>query len=110
MILKSDLMREVSKSEIALSIDRSTIHSLVDRLEDLSVPVLVITEDNLLEECCRLVALLLIRNISSYFSVSGSSPLDTENYNLTTNVQKLHMILVTNLYYKKWLLFKLFLN
>jgi len=110
MILKSDLMREVSKSEIALSIDRSTIHSLVDRLEDLSIPVLAITEDNLLEECCGLAALLLIRNISYYFSVSGSSPLDTENYKLITNVQKLHIILVTNIYYKKWLLFKPLLN
>jgi len=53
---------------------------------------------------------LLIRNISYYFSVSGSSPLDTENYKLITNVQKLHIILVTNIYYKKWLLFKPLLN
>lgn len=110
MILKSDLMRNVSKAEISSSIDQSTIHSLVDRLEELSIPVSTITEDNLLEECCRLAALLLIKNISSYFSVSGSGPLDTENYNLMKNVQRLHTILVTNSHYKEWLLFKPLLN
>jgi hypothetical protein len=110
MILKSDLMRNVSKEEISLSINRSTIRSLVDRLEEISVPISAITEGNLIEECCRLAALLLLGNISSHFSVSGSGQLDIENHNLPTNVQKLHTILITNLHYKEWLLFKPLLN
>ena len=111
MMLKSDLMRKTSKAEIALSIGQSTLSSLVYRLEKLSIPILCIDEDNLLEECCRLAALLLLWNISSYFSIPGSAPSDTESQiNITKIVQKLHTALIRNSYYKSWLLFKPLLN
>jgi hypothetical protein len=111
MMLKSDLMRKTSKAEIALSIGQSTLSSLVYRLEKLSIPILCIDEDNLLEECCRLAALLLLWNISSYFRIPGSAPSDTESQiNITKIVQKLHTALIRNSYYKSWLLFKPLLN
>jgi hypothetical protein len=111
MTLKSNLMQNTSKAEIFLSIDPSTISSLVYRLEKLSIPILCIDEDNLLEECCRLAALLLLWNISSHFSIPSSTPSNTESQiNITKIVQKLHTALIRNSYYKSWLLFKPLLN
>lgn len=108
MMLKSDLMRN-STSEIP-PIDRSTMSSLIDRLGECSTPVADITEDNFMEECCRLAALLLLEEISSCFTVPDSGLRDIERYNITTNVQRLHTILVIDLNYKKWILFKPLLN
>jgi hypothetical protein len=109
MMLKSDLMRNPSKPELSLSIDQSTVSSLVYRLEKLSIPILCIDEENLLEECCRLAALLLLWNISSHFSIPGSSPSESR-INITKTVQKLYTALIRNSYYKSWLLFKPLLN
>jgi hypothetical protein len=109
MILKSDLLRNESKSEI-VSINQSTMGSLIDRLREFSTPILDITEDNVLEECCRLAALLLLGQISSHFSEPGSGIFNVENHNITMKVEKLHTILVVNSHYKGWLLFKPLLN
>jgi len=110
-MLKSDLMQNTSNAELSLSVDQSTISSMVYRLVKLSIPILCIVEDNLLEECCRLAALLLLWNISSHFSIPCSTPSDSESQiNITNTVQKLHTALVRNSYYKSWLLFKPLLN
>jgi hypothetical protein len=109
MILKSDLMRQLSIFEI--SIDPSTVRSLTDRLEEHSTPLPDITQDALLEECCRLAATVLLREISSYFKPPGSRSVDNhENRKTVNNVEKLHTILVRNSHYKRWLLFKPLLN
>lgn len=110
MVLKSDLMRNLNESEVSLFIDQSAINSLANRLEELSIPISSITEDNLLEECCRLAALLLLGNISSHFSDSGSGSTNISSLNIIENVQKLHDLLVMNSHYKEWLLFKPLLN
>ena len=106
MTLKSDLTR----NDHPLSIDQHTMSTLIDQLEQCFKPVLDITEDNLVEECCRLAALLLLENLSSHIGVLGSRLSKTDDCNITANAQKLHTILVVDLCYKKWLLFKPLLN
>jgi hypothetical protein len=109
MILKSDLMRQLSIFEI--SIDPSTVRTLTVRLEEHSIPLPDITQDTLLEECCRLAATVLLGEISSSFRSPGSrSGDDHESQKTVNNVEKLHTILVRNSYYKRWLLFKPLLN
>jgi hypothetical protein len=109
MTLKSDLLWKDGRSE-TIPIDQKTITELFVRLEELSMDISDITEDNLLEECCRLAALLLLENVSSHFNVLGSLLHNTGHQDAANNVEKLHEILITNLHYKQWILFKPLLN
>jgi hypothetical protein len=109
MTLKSDLMWKDSRPE-TVSIDQKTMGLLFGRLGELSVPVSDITEDGLLEECCRLAALLLLEKVSSQFNILDCRLHSTEHQDTTKNVQKLHTILITNMHYKQWILFKPLLN
>jgi hypothetical protein len=109
MTLKSDLMWKESRPE-TVSIDQKTMGLLFGRLGELSVPVSDITEDSLLEECCRLAALLLLEKVSSQFNILDCRLHSTEHQHTTKNVQKLHTVLITNMHYKQWILFKPLLN
>ena len=103
MTLKSDLTR----NDLPLPIDQhTTMGALIHRLGQTSMLVSEITEDNLVEACCRLGALLLLENLSSHFGALGSSLFKTDDCNVTSYTQKLHTTLVVDSYYKKWLLFK----
>ncbi|KAM3072513.1 hypothetical protein ACMFMG_009311 [Clarireedia jacksonii] len=111
MVLKSDLVRSHHHSDVPMCIDYSTLISLVNRLDAISIPVSAVTEDNLLEECSRLGASLLLGEISIHFSRSVCRDTQRDfHHNRATNLCALHDILVVNSLYRKWLLFKPLLN
>jgi hypothetical protein len=78
----------------------------MSRLVEISIPVEQITVDNLLEECCRIAALLLLAGISDHYIAHSGTCIGKSTLSTAAQVRKLHIVLVGLANYRNWILLK----
>ncbi|KAH8800425.1 hypothetical protein F5884DRAFT_550814 [Xylogone sp. PMI_703] len=103
MELKCEARRNSCLNTQVTLANRPTIFALMDRFDKISTSIEDITTDNLIEECCRIGAILLLTGICNHFPSSEDieRPLDIQSL-----IRKLHIILIKLSYNRYWTLGK----
>ncbi len=87
-------------------INSAEVFSLVNRLDDISIPIEDTTADNLVQECCRIGGMLLLGGIYEHFPSKGYPCHIKRDLNTASQARKLHTILFKLARYREWILLK----
>lgn len=104
--IKTDSTRCQRLGGPPVSINQAEVSSIVIRLEDIALSIEDTTTDKLVQECCRVSALLLLGNIQNHFPAWDDSGHVEPVINIEAQTSKLHTILVKLGRYKEWVLLK----
>ncbi|KAL2075176.1 hypothetical protein VTL71DRAFT_118 [Oculimacula yallundae] len=104
--LKSDALDHRKLGRQPGPIKHEAMFSLVSRLDDVSLPIEDITADNLVQECCRIGAMLLLGGVYNHYPSQKSHVHGQRLMNTASLARKLHTILVKLGRYKQWVLLK----